>query len=150
MGGLSIRMRLTLVYGGLLFLALALSGLAVVTLLRHRLVARLDASLDHRLQGLENFLVRETTAATAYNISEELQEYASTQPEGHLIEVRDERGRLILKSEPVPNPSRARGRSFVLYGHSYQTRAAASLVPIEESLQEVGACSCGPRPCCWH
>ena len=37
---LPIRLRLTLTYGGLLFLALVLSGSGVMTLLRHRLNMR--------------------------------------------------------------------------------------------------------------
>ena len=48
MGRLSIRVRLTVIYGGLLVLALVLSGTAVVILLRHRLLQHLDAALDKR------------------------------------------------------------------------------------------------------
>ncbi|WP_155121347.1 sensor histidine kinase [Bryobacter aggregatus] len=132
-----IRIRLTLIFGGLLFFALVLSGVAVITLLRQRLTAHLAESLDHRLRGVENFLVRETTAATADRIPLELAEYASTQPEGHLIEVRNEDGQLLLHGDPVPAPALVRERSFRLYGRSLQTRAAASTVPIEESVQEV-------------
>lgn len=138
MAGLTIRLRLTLVYTFLLVLALAISGAAVVTLLRHRLTARLDAALDHRLQGVENFLIRETTRSTAHMIPLELEEYASTQPEGHLIEVRDGQGRLLLKSDPVPSPARSRHKSFALYGQTYRTTAAASEQPIEESINEMG------------
>ena len=134
---LPIRLRLTFIYGGLLFLALVLSGAAVVTLLRLRLTARMDAALDHRLRGVENFLLRETTAATAHMIPQELEEYASTQPEGHLIEVADESGKVLLRPEQVAVPLRSRERSFSLYGHSYRTRASAAVEPIEESVQEV-------------
>jgi heavy metal sensor kinase len=137
MGRLSIRTRLTLVYSGLLFLALMLAETAVVNLLEHRLTVRLDASLDERLQGVENFLRRETTAANAYRIAGEIAEYASTQPEGHLIEVRDGSGRILFESHAVPSPSRSRERSFTLYGQLYRTWAAASLLPIEESVHEV-------------
>lgn len=134
---LPIRLRLTLIYGGLLFLALVLSGAAVVTLLRLHLTARMDAALDHRLKGVENFLLRETTAATADTIPLELEEYASTQPEGHLIEVTDESGEVLLRPEPVAGPLRSRERSFGLYGHSYRTKASAAVEPIEEPVQEV-------------
>jgi len=146
MKGFSIRTRLTIAYGGLLFLALALSGTAVVTLLKYRLYERLDQSLDRRLRGLEDFLRRETNSATANMIPAELEEYASTQPEGHLIEVHDESGRLLLGSEPVPSPSRARERVFALYGRTYRTKAAGSLRTIEESLQEITILLLGSMP----
>ena len=137
MPALPIRVRLTLVYGGLLFLALAISGTAVVTLLRYRLTARLDAALDARLQGVEAFLIRETTAASANEIPVELAEYASTQPEGRYIEVIDEEGHELLKSDRVLPPARTRDRAFVLYGKTYHTKASASEGPIRESTQEM-------------
>jgi two-component system heavy metal sensor histidine kinase CusS len=134
---LPIRLRLTLSYGGLLFLALALSGTAVVTLLRQRLTARLDAALDDRLRGVETFLIHETTRATADLIPKELAEYALTQPEGQLIDVRDSHGRVLLQGDAIPSPARARHRSFALYGENYQTKAAASEEPIAESVEEI-------------
>lgn len=133
----SIRLRLTLVYTALLFLALALSGTAVITLLRHRLNARLDETLDRRLQGVENFLIRETTAATAAQIPAELAEYASTQPEGHLIEVRETGNGVLLKSDPTTYASRARTRQFTIYGKEYATHAAASTEPVDEAVEEM-------------
>ena len=143
---LPIRTRLTVAYGGLLFLALAVSGSAVVALLRYRLCQRLDESLDRRLQGVEAFLRRETTARTADTSPVELEEYASTQPEGRLIEVRDGAGRLLLGSEPVPSPSHSRTREFTLYGRVFRTRASGSLRPIEESVQEISYLFLGSSP----
>lgn len=134
---LPLRVRLTLVYGGLLFLALAISGIAVVTLLRYRLTIRMDAALDHRLQGVENFLVRETTPATEHMIPVELEEYASTQPEGHYIQVLDEHGKVLLKSDGVLPPARSREKSFSIYGKIYRTKASASEEPINDSIREI-------------
>ena len=134
---LPIRVRLTLIYSALLFLVLALSGGAVVTLLRSRLNIRLDETLDRRLQGVENFLIRETTAATANKIPLELAEYASTQPEGHLIEVKDRKGNVILASDRAPYPLRSRTRTFAIYGEPYWTKASASMESVEESVQEI-------------
>lgn len=145
-GTLPLRVRLTLVYSGLLFLALVISGAAVTTLLRHRLSLRLDAALDHRLQGVENFLVRETTATTQTTIPAELEEYASTQPEGHYIEVLDEHDRVILKGAPVLAPSRDRSRTFSLYGKSYRAKASASAEPIDDSVREIGFLMIGSSP----
>jgi hypothetical protein len=141
-----IRARLTVIYGGLLFLALVLSGSAVVTLLRYRLLQHLDMSLDRRLKGVEAFLIRETTEATANMIPLELEEYASTQPEGHLIEVRDAHDRLVLRSDPAPYPARTRTREFTIYGQRFRTRASASLEPIEDSVEEIGYLLLGSLP----
>ncbi len=143
---LPLRTRLTLVYGGLLFLALAISGIAVVTLLQYRLTIRMDAALNHRLQGVENFLIRETTVATEHMIPVELEEYASTQPEGHYIEVLDERGKVLLKSAPVLPPARSREKSFSIYGKTYRTKASASEEPIIDSIQEIVFLLLGSSP----
>jgi len=146
MQALPLRTRLTLVYGGLLFLALAISGIAVVTLLRYRLTIRMDAALDHRLQGVENFLIRETTVATEHMIPVELEEYASTQPEGHYLEVLDEQGKVLLKSAPVLAPARSREKSFSIYGRTYRTKASASEEPIVDSIQEIVFLLLGSSP----
>src|SRR4030095_4581156 len=143
---LPLRTRLTLVYGGLLFLALAMSGIAVITMLRYRLTLRMDAALDHRLQGVENFLIRETTVATEHMIPMELEEYASTQPEGHYIEVLDEKGHVLLRSAPVLPPARSRQKSFSIYGKTYRTKASASQEPIGDSVQEIGLLLLGSSP----
>lgn len=132
-----IRVRLTLIYSGLLFFALVLSGSAVATLLRERLNTRLDEVLDRRLKGVENFLIRETTVATAARIPLEIAEYASTQPEGHLIEVREASSGVLLRSDAIPYAARMRHRTFEIYGKKYETSASASTEPVEESVEEI-------------
>lgn len=146
MKSLPLRTRLTLVYGGLLFLAMAVLGVGCVTLLRYRLTTRMDAALDHRLQGVENFLIRETTVSTAHMIPVELEEYASTQPEGHYIEVTDDAGKVLLKSAVVLQPARSREKTFTIYGKTYHTRASASVEPIDDSVQEIGLLFLGLSP----
>src|SRR5262245_3268919 len=134
----SIRTRLTFLYSGLLSVSLILFATAAVWLLRHRLTDRLHESLGKRIQGVADFLRRETTETTASTtIPAELEEYASTQPEGHLIEVTDAAGRVLLRGVPAPSPSIVREEVFVLYGNQYRVRAAASLAPVEESLREL-------------
>lgn len=134
---LSIRTRLTLLYSSLLFLSLALSGAAAVRLLRIRLTDRMHASLATRIQGVENFLRRETTPQTAHMIPLEMEEYAFTQPEGHLIQVTDETGRILLRSERAPSPSIYQDKDFTIYGRTYHVRAWASMADMEASLREL-------------
>ena len=134
----SIRTRLTFLYSGLLSLSLILFAASSVWLLRHRLTDRLHESLAKRIQGVEDFLIRETTEGmTDAQIPVEIEEYASTQPEGHLIEVTDAAGRVLLRSQPTPSPSVVQEDAFVLYGKAYRVRAAASLTPVEASLTEL-------------
>jgi two-component system heavy metal sensor histidine kinase CusS len=134
---ISIQTRLTLTYSALLFLALAIFGGAAIATLHYRLTARMEATLDRKIQGLERFLIRETTPEKAHMIAVEAAEYAFTQPEGHLIEVTDGSGHQLLKSDTVTSPAMVREDSFQLYGQRYVVRAAASLDPIEESTREL-------------
>jgi two-component system, OmpR family, heavy metal sensor histidine kinase CusS len=134
----SIRTRLAFLYSGLLSLSMILFATSAVWLLRQRLTDRVRESLAKRIQGVEDFLIRETTAKTAAAmIPVEIEEYASTQPEGHLIEVTDAAGSFLLRSKPAPTPSVTREDVFVLYGKEYRVRAAASLAPVEASLTEL-------------
>lgn len=146
MKGLPVRTRLTLVYGGLLFLAMTLLGIGCMTLLRYRLTVRMDVALDQRLQGVENFLVRETTPGQENRFPGELAEYASTQPEGHYIEVTDDARKVLLKSDVVMQPARSREKTFTIYGKVYHTRASASAEPISDSVQEIGLLFLGLSP----
>lgn len=147
---LPIRLRLTLIFSALLFLALALSGGAVVTILRTRLNMRLDETLDRRLQGVENFLIRETTAATIDKIPVELAEYASTQPEGHLIEVKDRKGNVILASDRTPYRSRSRTRMFAIYENPTGRRHRRPLNQWKNRLKKFEFSYCGRHHYCWH
>lgn len=143
---LPLRTRLTVVYSALLFLAMAVLGIGCMTLLRYRLTARMDAALDHRLKGVENFLIRETTISTEHLIPLELAEYASTQPEGHYIEVTGASGERLLKSDAVLHPARNRETTFTIYGKTYHAKASASAEPIADSVQEIGLLFLGLSP----
>ena len=134
---LSIRTRLTLLYTSLLFLSLVVFGTAALRLLRARLMDRVHASLAVRIQGVENFIRRETTAQTAHMIPLEIEEYAFTQPEGHLIRVTDEDGKLLLRSKQAPAHSVYQDDNFTIYSKTYHVRAWASLTDLEASLSEL-------------
>lgn len=137
MKNLPIRARLTWFYSGLLFLALMVFATSAISMLRERLTTRLEASLDKRAKGLEDFLRRETTPEKASHIPEEAVEYAFTQPEGHLMEVVDGSGRTVLQSDKVTPPGLVRQRTFELYGQTYRVRAAGSLDSVEETTREL-------------
>jgi len=134
---LPIRTRLTLLYSGLMFVALMVFAVSAIGLLKLRLTTRLEASLDSRAKGLEDFLRRETTEEEAWNIAVEAREYASTQPEGHLIELTGADGRVLLQSDHGSEPAMVRERRFQLYGQTYRARAAGSLEPVQESTREL-------------
>ncbi len=132
-----IRVRLTLIYSGLLFLALVLSGAGVVTLMRERMTARVDEALTQRVQALERFLIRETTPETASIIPDEIAEYAFTQPEGHYLHVTDDQGHLLLRRDPIPPGVLTRSHEFSLYGTRYRVTGSASLEPVNTAVSEI-------------
>ena len=134
---LSIRTRLTLVYTTLLFVALMIFASGAIALLRYRLTARIEAALDRKIQGLEDFLRRETQPERAFKIPEEAVEYAFTQPEGHLMHVTDAEGNIVLRGDVVADPALTREKQFELYGKTYRARASGSLQPVEESTREL-------------
>lgn len=134
---LSIRTRLTLVYATLLFVALMIFASGDIALLQYRLTARVEAALDRNLQGLEDFLRRETRPESAVRIPEEAVEYALTQPEGHLMHVTDAEGNIVLRGDVVAGPALTRDKQFELYGRTYRARASGSLEPVEESTREL-------------
>lgn len=134
---LSIRTRLTLVYTTLLFVALMVFSSGAIALLQYRLTARLEAALDRKIQGLEDFLRRETRPERAFKIAEEAVEYAFTQPEGHLMHVTDAEGNIVLRGDVVADPALTREKQFELYGKTYRARASGSLEPVEESTREL-------------
>lgn len=134
---LSIRTRLTLIYTALLFVALTAFASAAVAMLHYRLTLRLEASLDHKLEGLEGFLRRETRPERAFKIPEEALEYALTQPESHLIHVTDAEGNVVLRGERASELALTRERQFELYGQTYRARASGSLGPVNETTREL-------------
>src|SRR5258708_6756705 len=145
-GPFPIRTRLTLLYTGLLFGALAVLGAAATTLFRKRLIDEVQASLQYRIQGVEAFVRRETTAQTAQLIPEELAEFASTQPEGRFLAVRDDEGRSVLAGDTMPPPFLTGENSFTLYGRKYNVSAMASLAPAEAAAGELRRLLLGLAP----
>lgn len=143
---ISIRTRLTALYTSLLFVALVVFAAAATQLLRSRLIDDVHAALDQRIHGVENFLRRETTATTAHMIPEEIAEYAFTQPEGHLIDVRDESGNILLRGETTPAPYATREDVFDIYGKRYHVRASASLALVESAIGELWRLFLGLAP----
>jgi len=134
---LSIRTRLTLVYTVLLFVALMAFASGAIALSRYRLTVRLEAALDRKVQGLEDFLRRETRPESASNIPNEATEYAFTQPEGHLMQVTDAHGNIVLRGDRIPEPALTREKQFELYGRTYLVRASGSMQPVEEFTREL-------------
>jgi len=135
---LSIRIRLTLLYSGLLFVSLILFGASATWLLRHRLTERVHESLAKEISGFKDHLRRETTAKSrAEHIQREIAEYAGFQPEGNLMAVWDRVGNVLLQSKPAPIPSITQEEIFIINGQMYRVRAAAALAPVEASLSEL-------------
>src|SRR6266542_3252797 len=112
---LTIRIRLTLLYSGLLFVSLILFGASATWLLRHRLTERVHESLAKEISGFKDHLQHETNEkSSAEHIQGEIEEYAAFQPEGNLIAVWDGDGKVLLQSKPDPIPSLTQEEIFVV------------------------------------
>ena len=94
---ISIRLRLTLWYSGVLLLGLALFSASTWFMLERRLMQGVDARLAQRAQGVRTLL--EGEAAEENNdpnrLREELGEFARSTPEGGLLQVRENEASML-------------------------------------------------------
>ncbi len=150
MGELSMRVKLTLWYAAILVLGLALAGGALYFSVARGLVAGIDQRLAQRAEGLRTVLEIESADSTGLAaIEEELAEFAREVPDGNLIEIRAQDGRMVLPREGEPvfpfvaasGPSyrtlRLRNRNFRVYEQRIEYKNFIYDVVIGGSLDEV-------------
>lgn len=122
---MSIRLRLTLWYSAVLLLGLAAFGAGMWFVLKQRLFAAVDATLQQRIQGLKTTLEVEAKLP-ASDLRQELIEFASEVPEGTLMQLHDEHGVAIL---PAANtawmPEDSGFRTVSHGGRTYRILSAA-------------------------
>ncbi len=138
-GGLSIRLRLSLWYSGVLLAGLALFGLILWISVRQSLMTSLDETLDQRIRGAITVFEEETRqGSTAATIREELGEYADSIPEGRLLKVTGPDGQRVFPLESVPplprHGYRFRRKTDYVAGRRYEFYAAGSLDGVENLM----------------
>ena len=97
----SIGSRLTLWYGGVLGLAIAVFGLGVWFSMQHSLYEAVDESLRDRVEGVRRFIEQESTWLTLDEIRDEFREHSVLGPGGDLFQVRDADGNWVYRSGPL-------------------------------------------------
>jgi two-component system, OmpR family, heavy metal sensor histidine kinase CusS len=94
----SIGARLTLWYSLVLLVGLVLFGAGVWLVVTHSLRATIDETLAAQAKGVTTVVQTEYEPSKPEHLREELSEYADATPEGRLIEVRDQRGEVVIGS----------------------------------------------------
>jgi heavy metal sensor kinase len=91
----SIRLRLTAWYAGVLLVSLLLFGFGMWFALYQRLVAGIDTRLDQRVQGLKITLTGENEIKDRQHLWREIREFGEGFADGTVIQLRDSTGGLL-------------------------------------------------------
>ena len=91
----SIRLRLTAWYAGVLLVSLLLFGFGMWFALYQRLVAGIDTRLDQRAQALKIALAGENEIKDRQRLRQEIREFGEDSPDGTVIQLRDSTGTLL-------------------------------------------------------
>jgi heavy metal sensor kinase len=124
MTAISIRLRLTAWYAGVLLVSLLLFGCGMWWALSQRLVAAIDTRLDQRVRGLAAALANEGRGWQ--HLRREFREAAEDVTDGSILELRDSTGaRLESTSEATVFPrglpgSPGRHQTVDVYGTSFR------------------------------
>jgi len=139
MARLSIRLRLTVWYSGILLLGMLLFGSGMWLALRQRLLDAIDARLAQRVQGVRTVLDLEGWTPDRRHLQDELSEFAREVPDGTVIHVRDSAGALLNSA----GPQAYQGQSFRTLkagiesgGQRYEVVVAAPLEEIQVVMRD--------------
>ncbi|MEO8658990.1 MAG: ATP-binding protein [Bryobacteraceae bacterium] len=123
MNRVSIRLRLTLWFSGVLLAGLAVFAVATFLALDHRLMEGVDSDLRARIAGLQTTLDIEGDLSREQMVIE-VTEFASEIPEGKLMQLRDAAGAEML---PASKGFRLSAEGFTTElrdGHTYRVLGA--------------------------
>jgi heavy metal sensor kinase len=123
MNGVSIRLRLTLWFSGVLLAGLAVFAVATFLALNHRLIEGVDSDLRGRIAGLQTTLDIEGDLSREQMMIE-VTEFASEIPEGKLIQLRDASGAAMLLASKGFSLSAPGFATELRDGHTYRVLGA--------------------------
>ena len=98
---LSIGVRLTVWYLGVLALALSLFGGAMFVAMRMSIHSAVDTDLRARLEGVKRFMIRYFPGRTIDKIGREFEENSELKPGEDLVQIRDARGAWVFRSASI-------------------------------------------------
>jgi hypothetical protein len=148
----SIGQRLTAWYATVLLAGLALFGAGIWLLLENRLMAGIDESLAQEIAGLQTVFQIEGPESDARQLQIELAEFTREIPEGGLIQLRDNSGKVLLPADgasifdeviPGYRTMARKGRSLRILtadiqyaGQTYTATAGASLDRVQSIVRD--------------
>jgi two-component system heavy metal sensor histidine kinase CusS len=134
----SLRFRLTVWYGLVLFAALGLfSGLIWVSL-RQRLLSEIDEDLAARAGQFERYVIHEAAEVPAVQLTDEMEEFCQALPSSSVLELHGSKG-FEFHYPPTANPRngamRTLARQFNAAGETFELRISDSLGTVQHTMQ---------------
>jgi heavy metal sensor kinase len=98
---LPIRTRLTAWYAGVLLATLLVFGALAQVAVRAAIAGSIDADLETRLAGLENFLQVQMSRGPSSRLPHQFDEHAALRPGGEMMQICDSSGNWVFQSESI-------------------------------------------------
>ena len=132
----SLRFRLTVWYGLVLFAALGFfSGLIWVSL-RARLLSEIDEDLAARAGQFERYVIHEAAEVPAAQLTDEMEEFCQALPPSSYLELHGSKGfefHYPIEQNPE-GPARKLSRQFSIGGETFDLRLSGSFATVQHTL----------------
>ena len=96
---LSMRLRLAVWYSAMLALALSLFGVSAYFAMRRSIHVTIDEELSARMEGVRHLIERASRTDYTENLEDSLREHSELRAGGELLQVSDEQGHWLYRSE---------------------------------------------------
>jgi len=117
---LSMRLRLAIWYSAMLALVLTFFGVGAYFVMRRSIHRTVDEELEARSQGVRHLIERAFRVDYTENLEDSLREHSELRAGGELLQVSDEEGHWLYRSEfmsrlNVPRPQSPRVKAYTLH-----------------------------------
>ncbi len=132
----SLRFRLTVWYGLVLFAALGLFSGLIWMSLRARLLSEMDEDLAARAGQFERYVVHEAAEVPGVELKDEMEEFCQALPPSSYLELRGSKGfEFHYPAEQNPaGPARTLSSRFSVGGETFDLRLSGSLATVAHTL----------------
>ena len=97
----SIRLRLTLWYFGIVAATFAIYAIGILLAMRASVDAVIDEELRTRLEGVQRYMARHDPAISLEELQGELREHSGLRPGGDLLQVSNAQGQWLFRSTSI-------------------------------------------------
>jgi heavy metal sensor kinase len=112
MKSLSMRLRLAFWYSAILALVLSLFGVSAFYLMRRSIHRTVDEELDSRFKGVRQLIEHSARIDNKENLEDSLREHSDLRAGGELLQVSDQQGHWLYRSEVMSRLGVARPQTF--------------------------------------